>query len=62
MIFDTAPATILLKEGVPMRAIADMLGHARSSTTANIYAHVMDAVGRDGAARMQAFVTQRART
>jgi integrase len=55
-------ATILLKEGVPMRAIADMLGHARSSTTANIYAHVMDEVGRDGAARMQAFVTQRART
>jgi integrase len=45
-----------------MRAIADMLGHARSSTTANIYAHVMDEVGRDGAARMQAFVAQPART
>lgn len=33
-------ATLLLAAGVPMRTIADQLGHASPATTANVYAHV----------------------
>ena len=35
-----AHATLLLAAGVPMRLIADQLGHASPAITANIYAHV----------------------
>jgi len=33
-------ATLLVAQGVPMRDIADLLGHATPSVTANTYAHV----------------------
>ena len=35
-----ATATLLLQRGVPMRDIADILGHANPSMTANVYSHV----------------------
>ena len=34
-------ATYLLAAGVPMRAVADLLGHQQMSTTADIYAHTL---------------------
>lgn len=33
-------ATLMVRSGVPMRAVADQLGHANPSMTANTYAHV----------------------
>lgn len=33
-------ATLMVRAGVPMRAVADQLGHANPSMTANTYAHV----------------------
>ena len=34
-------ATMLLSEGVPMRVIAEQLGHSNPSLTAKVYAHVV---------------------
>jgi len=33
-------ATLMVRSGVPMRAVADQLGHANPSMTANTYAHI----------------------
>ena len=33
-------ASLLLKQGVPMKQIQEWLGHSDISTTANIYAHL----------------------
>ena len=33
-------ATILLEEGVPMRVVADLLGHSSTRVTEDVYAHV----------------------
>ena len=42
-------ATTALEGGVPLSSVSAQLGHAQTSTTANIYAHATDA-GRDRAA------------
>lgn len=34
-------ATLLISGGVPLRVVADMLGHAQPTTTANIYTHAI---------------------
>lgn len=39
-------ATLLLARGVPMRDIADLLGHASPSITMNVYAHVTEEMRR----------------
>ena len=36
-------ATTMLSAGVPVSVVAGRLGHARSSTTLNVYSHVVDA-------------------
>lgn len=51
-------ATLMLSAGVPMRAIADQLGHATPSITANVYAHVIPDLQR---AAVQALERRRAR-
>lgn len=35
-----ATATLLLEEGVPMKVVSELLGHANTATTAEIYSHV----------------------
>jgi site-specific recombinase XerD len=35
-----AAATILLEEGVPMKVVSELLGHANVRTTQEIYSHV----------------------
>lgn len=35
-------ASVLLGNGLPVRAVAGLLGHAQASTTLNIYGHVLD--------------------
>lgn len=42
-------ATLLLEAGEPLYVVAERLGHANSSTTANIYAHVTERQRRQGA-------------
>ena len=32
-------ATLLLKEGVPIKVVSERLGHAKASITLDIYAH-----------------------
>jgi integrase len=46
-------ATLLLARGVPMRTIADMLGHANPSITANVYAHVSAELRKGAAAELE---------
>ncbi|HWN99506.1 MAG TPA: site-specific integrase [Blastocatellia bacterium] len=40
-------ASFLLAQGVELKVISDILGHAQISTTANIYAHVFASVKQD---------------
>jgi integrase len=45
-------ATALLSAGVPLKVIADLLGHTTISVTANIYASVTPELRRDAADAM----------
>ena len=49
-------ATLLLAQGVDVRTIMETLGHAHISMTLNTYAHVMPALQRDAAAKMDAIL------
>ena len=49
-------ASLLLAQGVPMRAVMEVLGHSSISTTADIYSHVMPAMMRDVADKMDAIL------
>ena len=46
-------ASLLLKEGIPMKQIQEWLGHSDISTTANIYAH-LDSQSKNLSARTMA--------
>lgn len=46
-------ATILYAAGVPLEAIADMLGHSTTRVTADLYRHRVEAIQRDAAAAME---------
>jgi integrase len=52
-------ASLLLAQGVPMRAVMELLGHSSISTTADIYSHVMPAMMRDVAAKMDTILGAR---
>jgi integrase len=47
-----ACASLLLAQGVDLKVVQEILGHASYATTANIYAHVMPTLKRDAADRM----------
>jgi integrase len=49
-------ASLLLAQGVPMRAVMELLGHSSIGTTADIYSHVMPAMMRDVAGKMDAIL------
>ena len=49
-------ASLLLAQGVPMRAVMELLGHSSISTTADIYSHVMPAMMREVADKMDAIL------
>ena len=53
-------ATLLLAEGVELRAIMELLGHSTIALTANTYSHVMPAMKRDLAAKIDALLAERA--
>ena len=44
-------ATILLSEGVHLKAVQDSLGHSTIATTADIYSHMVDGLQVDAAAK-----------
>lgn len=46
-------ATLLVAEGVPMRVVMEILGHANIQITAKVYAHVLDASKRDAVAAVE---------
>jgi integrase len=45
-----ATATILLEEGVPMRVVADVLGHSSTRITEDVYSHVTARLSAEAAA------------
>lgn len=47
-----AYATLMLGAGVPLRVIQEALGHTSIATTAAVYAHVLPALQKDAAARL----------
>jgi integrase len=47
-----ACATLLLAEGVHPRVVMDTLGHSQIALTMNTYSHVIPALQRDAADRM----------
>ena len=52
-------ATLLLAQGTEMRVVMETLGHSAIGTTANLYAHVVPALKRDAASRMDALLRGR---
>ena len=44
-----AAATILMAEGVPVKVISEMLGHADITTTLRIYSHVLPSMQEQAA-------------
>lgn len=55
-------ATLLLAQGVHPRIIMDILGHSQIAVTMNLYAHVIPAMQKEVAARMDAILTPPAQT
>jgi integrase len=49
-----ACASLLLAQGVPARVVMETLGHSQISLTLDTYSHVLPALGRDAADRMDA--------
>lgn len=49
-------ATLSIQEGVPLKKVSSDLGHATAAFTADVYAHVTEAMDRDAANRMQALI------
>ena len=51
-------ATLLLAQGVDARTIMETLGHSQISLTLNTYAHVVPALQREAAAKMNAILSR----
>lgn len=49
-------AALLLAQGVPMQVVQAILGHQEMSTTANIYAHLLEEARQDAATRMDGWL------
>ena len=49
-------ATFMLVQGVPLRVVQEVLGHANITVTANTYTHVLPELQRDAADRMGALL------
>ena len=51
-----AAASSMLVQGVPLKVVVDVLGHAESGTTANIYGHIMQEAVTDATDRVGALL------
>jgi integrase len=54
-----ASATYLLQAGVPVQVVSERLGHTRTSTTTDIYAHVLPGMGREAAEALEKHMVSR---
>ena len=45
-------ATLMLKEGVPIKVVAERLGHKKITITLDIYAHALPSMQRDAATKL----------
>jgi integrase len=50
-------ATLLLVQGVSPRVVMEILGHSQINVTMNTYSHVLPALQRDAAARLDELLT-----
>ncbi len=55
-----ACASLLLAQGVPARVLMETLGHSEIGLTLNTYSHVLPALGREAAQRMDEVLAPRA--
>jgi integrase len=53
-------ATMALAAGVDLKVISEILGHATSTFTADVYTEVAEELAEDAAARIGAFLRRRA--
>ncbi len=53
-----ASATYMLQAGVPVKVVSERLGHSRTSTTTDTYAHVMPGMGRAAAETLERVLTK----
>jgi integrase len=49
-------ATLALKAGVPVKVVAQRLGHAKTDITLDIYAHALPSMQKDAAARLSSLL------
>jgi integrase len=49
-------ATLMLAAGVPLKAVAERLGHASAAMTLNIYPHVLNGQREDPVSRLEAYM------
>ena len=54
-------ATLLIKEGVPVKVVSERLGHATAAFTIEIYQHVMPGMQTDAAAVAETLLTPASR-
>jgi integrase len=49
-------ATLMLAAGVPLKAVAERLGHASAAMTLSIYPHVLNGQREDPVSRLEAYM------
>jgi len=49
-------ATLMLVQGIPVKVVSEILGHARASITQDIYQHVIKSQQREAATKMDALL------
>ncbi len=51
-------ATFWLELGIPVRVVADLLGHSQVSLTMNVYQHVVPTMRKEAADRLEAMFAE----
>jgi integrase len=54
-----ASATYMLSGGMPLQVVSQRLGHTRTSTTTDVYAHVLPGMGRQAAELLENLMVNR---
>lgn len=52
-------ATLMIAEGVPLKNVSSLLGHAKASTTSDIYTHALKSVNKLAAEKMDRFISEK---
>lgn len=54
-------ATLMIAEGIPLKNVSSLLGHAKIGTTGDIYAHALKSVNRLAAEKMDTLINSKKR-